>query len=71
MPNQKKKTVRVNSNLSEKNNQFLDEYSNENGMTKSALINLAVEEFREKKEAMDLFKHPKVREKLKDIGFDV
>ena len=71
MPKTKSETHRVNTNLSMKNNEFLEEYARENALTKSALINIAVEEFREKKQTMELMQNPVVREEMRKMGYRV
>jgi len=43
--------IRVNARVTPSNNAWLDEYAISNGLTKSALINMAIESFRHQLES--------------------
>lgn len=60
--------VRVNARVSASANAWLDKYSEESGVPKSTLIYLAIESYREQKEAFEKISDMhKLMEKLEEI----
>lgn len=58
--------VRVNTKISADTNKWLDEKAYEMGLTKSALINLAVENYRKESETVQAM--PEMLKKLRELG---
>ncbi len=61
--------VRVNTRISSDTNAWLDKRSEETAISKSALINLAIENYRKETEVVKGL--PQLLEKLKDMGIEV
>lgn len=61
--------VRVNTRISFDLNAWLDKRSVETAISKSALINIAIENYR--KEVETITNLPKLLEKLEEMGLDV
>lgn len=60
------KPVRVNTHISANANDWLDKRSAETALSKSALINIAIENYRKEVEVVDNM--PKLIEKMRQIG---
>ena len=58
--------VRLNTRISADTNEWLDKRAYEMGLTKSALINLAVESYRKETETVKAM--PEMLKKLKELG---
>lgn len=58
--------VRVNTKISERSNTWLDKKSLEMAVSKSALINIAIEQYRTQTEMMDVL--PQMIEELEKQG---
>lgn len=54
--NETNKAFRVNARISQTTNQWLDEESQRIGISKGAIINLALDEYRNKKKSADTSK---------------
>ena len=64
-----KMPVRVNTKISDRSNEWLDRKAEEMALSKSALINLAIETYRTQVEVMDVM--PQLRERLKQQGIEL
>ena len=64
-----KSPVRVNTRISYDTNEWLDRKSEEMALTKSALINMAIENYRKETEVVNGF--PEILSKLKEMGIDL
>lgn len=64
-----KKPVRLNTRVSHDLNEWLDRRSEEMAISKSALVAMAVENYRKETETVALM--PVLLEKLKEMGIDV
>ena len=63
------KPVRLNTRVSSKLNAWLDKKSAEMGVSKSALVAMAIENYRMQMETVDVM--PNLLKKLEEIGIDV
>lgn len=61
--------VRVNTRISAKTNAWLDQKSEEMALSKSALINLALESYRTQTEVIDVM--PRIMEELEKQGIKI
>jgi predicted DNA-binding protein len=64
-----KSPVRVNTRISYDTNEWLDKKSEEMALTKSALINMAIENYRKEVEVVNGF--PEIINKLREMGIDL
>lgn len=63
------KPVRLNTRVSSRLNDWLDKKSEEMGVSKSALVAMAIENYRMQMETIDVM--PNLLKKLEEMGIDV
>lgn len=61
--------MRLNTKVSAKLNDWLDQKSSEMGISKSALVAIAVENYRTQTETVDIL--PTLLKKLEELGIDI
>jgi predicted DNA-binding protein len=64
-----KEPVRINTRISHKANEWLDKRSKETSISKSALINIAIENYRKETEVVDMM--PEIKKKLEELGISL
>jgi len=64
-----KSPVRVGTRVSHSMNEWLDRRSQETAISKSTLINIALENYRKEVEVMDIM--PDLKRKLKEQGIEI
>lgn len=64
-----KSPVRINTRISAETNEWLDKKSEELAVSKSALVAMAVENWRKETETVKVL--PALLERLKEIGVDI
>jgi predicted DNA-binding protein len=64
-----KPPVRVNTRIAHQTNEWLDRKALEMALTKSALINIAIENYRKEIETVNAL--PELLKKMKELGIDI